>query len=113
MSDAGQQDIVAADGCRVTARFFTPPGPVLGAVLVVPANGTSQLYYRPFAIWAADQGFLAATFDAISKRASGRRLYWIGRSLGGQILGFVPNGDRIAPEHEDRLWRRHLLPELA
>ncbi|HEV8109442.1 MAG TPA: hypothetical protein VGP97_18150 [Burkholderiales bacterium] len=78
-----------------------------------PGHGTSQLYYRPFAIWAADQGFLAATFDAISKRASGRRLYWIGRSLGGQILGFVPNGDRIAPEHEDRLWRRHLLPELA
>jgi predicted alpha/beta hydrolase len=63
MSNAMQQEIVAADGCGVTARFFAPPGEEIGAILLVPAMGTSQLYYAPFAAWAAGQGFVTATFD--------------------------------------------------
>lgn len=37
-----------------------------------------------------------AMVETVSMRASGKPLYWIGHSLGGQILPFVPNGDRIA-----------------
>src|SRR5215813_12531120 len=37
-----------------------------------------------------------AMVEAISRRAAGRPLYWIGHSLGGQILPFVPNRDRIS-----------------
>lgn len=33
--------------------------------------------------------------EAIAARAPGKALYWIGHSLGGQILPFVPNRDRI------------------
>jgi len=37
-----------------------------------------------------------AMVDAISARAPGKPLYWIGHSLGGQILPMVPNRDRIS-----------------
>lgn len=37
-----------------------------------------------------------AMVEAISRRAAGGPLYWIGHSLGGQILPFVPNRDRIS-----------------
>ena len=33
----------------------------------------------------------AAMIDAVSKQADGKPLYWIGHSLGGQLLGMVPN----------------------
>lgn len=38
----------------------------------------------------------AAMIDATAARAGGRPLYWVGHSLGGQILPFVPNRARIA-----------------
>jgi predicted alpha/beta hydrolase len=120
--------IAAADGQQVAALFYAPAGPPRGAVLLVPAMGTPQSYYRPFAQWLAREGFLAASFDyrgtglsrprrlrgfradivdwgrldcaamveALAARAPGRPLYWIGHSLGGQILPFVPNRGRIA-----------------
>ncbi|HEX2190443.1 MAG TPA: alpha/beta fold hydrolase [Longimicrobiaceae bacterium] len=37
----------------------------------------------------------AAMLDALAPRAPGKPLYWIGHSLGGQILPFVPDPDRI------------------
>ena len=128
MIEPVQEDVIAADGHRLVVRFFAPLEGTVGAILIVPAMGTSQIYYGPFATWAADQGFLTATFDyrgtglsrpadlrgfkadildwarldcaamvdALSKRVPGKPLYWIGHSLGGQILPFVPNHDRIA-----------------
>jgi predicted alpha/beta hydrolase len=38
----------------------------------------------------------AAMVDALSVRSPALPLYWIGHSLGGQILPFVPNRERIA-----------------
>jgi len=38
----------------------------------------------------------AAMLEALLVRAPDRPLYWIGHSLGGQILPFVPNHDRLA-----------------
>ncbi len=37
-----------------------------------------------------------AMVDALAERAGGKPLYWIGHSLGGQILPFVPNLRRVA-----------------
>jgi predicted alpha/beta hydrolase len=117
-----------ADGSEIAARFFAPSGAPKGAVLIVPAMGTPQEFYRPFAEWLAAQGFLSATFDyrgtglsrhgglrgfkadifdwarldcaamveETSRRANGAPLYWIGHSLGGQILALVPNRERIS-----------------
>jgi predicted alpha/beta hydrolase len=33
--------------------------------------------------------------DAVGAKAPGKPLYWLGHSLGGQILGFVPNRERL------------------
>lgn len=38
----------------------------------------------------------AAMIDAVAAQAPGLPLYWIGHSLGGQIVPFIPNRDRIA-----------------
>lgn len=38
----------------------------------------------------------AAMIDAVAARAPGRPLCWIGHSLGGQILPFVPNRARVS-----------------
>jgi predicted alpha/beta hydrolase len=123
-----QQKVITADRHGIVAQFFAPQGETVGMILIVPAMGTPQSYYGPFATWAAGQGFLTATFDyrgtglsrprslrgfkadildwarldcaamvdALSRRAPGKPLYWIGHSLGGQILPFVPNRDRIS-----------------
>jgi predicted alpha/beta hydrolase len=89
----------------------------------MPAMGVSQDYYRPFASWLAQQGYAAATFDyrgtglsrprklrgfradifdwarldcaAMIDALPDRPLYWIGHSLGGQILALVPNHERV------------------
>jgi len=37
-----------------------------------------------------------AMVEAISARAPGKPVYWVGHSLGGQILPLVPNRDRIS-----------------
>lgn len=37
----------------------------------------------------------AAMLEAVSSRSTGKPLYWIGHSLGGQILGLVPNIEHI------------------
>jgi predicted alpha/beta hydrolase len=123
-----EQAVTATDGVRIAARFLHPEGPARGAVLIVPAMGTPQNYYYPFAAWLAKQGLLAATFDyrgtgasrprqlrgfhadildwarldcaamidALAAQSSGMPLYWVGHSLGGQILALVPNRERIA-----------------
>ena len=115
--------VTTGDGERIAARFFEPEGKVNGTVLVVPAMGCAQDYYRAFATWLAAQGLLVATFDyrvtGLSRNGSLRGfqadifdwarldcaamidalpqgpLYWIGHSLGGQILPLVPNRERI------------------
>jgi predicted alpha/beta hydrolase len=116
--------VETADGRKIAARFFPAEGKPKGAVLIVPAMGCTQDYYRPFAQWLAAQGFTAATFDyrgtglsrvgalrgfnadifdwarldcaAMVDALDERPLYWIGHSLGGQILPLVPNADRVA-----------------
>jgi predicted alpha/beta hydrolase len=122
------EQVGAADGQSIAASFFSPRFKPRGAILVAPAMGVAQPYYRAFAAWLAGEGFLAATFDyrgtglsrprrlrgfradildwarldcaamidALGARAPGVPLYWIGHSLGGQILPFVPNRERIA-----------------
>jgi predicted alpha/beta hydrolase len=122
-----ESSVVTADGSTIVARFFASAGAARGAVLIVPAMGTPQEYYRPFAEWLAAQGYLAATFDyrgtglsrrgglrgfkadlfdwaqldcaamvdALAARAGDAPLYWVGHSLGGQILALVPNRERV------------------
>lgn len=127
MESSEIEEVRAADGTRIAARFFLPEGRTRGAALIVPAMATPQDYYAPFAKWLAAQGYAAATFDyrgtgasrpaalrgfkadildwarldcaamidALAERAPGAPFYWIGHSLGGQILPMVPNRSRV------------------
>jgi predicted alpha/beta hydrolase len=133
--------IVTADGFEIASHFFRPKGEPLASALIVPAMGVSQRYYQAFAAWLSQHGFLAATFDyrgigrsregnlrgfqadifdwsrldcaamvdALARE--GRSIYWIGHSLGAQILPLVPNGDRvtkmIAIATGSGYWREH------
>lgn len=73
-----EEDVAAADGTRIAARFFAPAGEARAAVLIVSAMGAPQGYYRPFAQWLAAQGYFAATFDYRG----------IGRSAPQHLRGF-------------------------
>lgn len=126
------ETITTADGVNITACFYSLPNYRRhywrGSVIIVPAIGVPQDYYRAFAVWLAEQGYLAVTFDyrgmgrslhgslrkveadvftwaeldtaavidAISERAPRIPLTWIGHSLGGQILPFVPNRHKVS-----------------
>jgi predicted alpha/beta hydrolase len=115
--------VETADGQRIAARFFEPQGETKGSVLIVPAMGVTQDYYKPFARWLAGHGYTVATFDyrgtglsrprklrgfhadifdwagldcaAMIGALPERPLYWIGHSLGGQILPLVPNKNLV------------------
>ena len=63
MSQHPYEHVTVADGTRIAARFFAPPGEARAAVLIVSAMGVPQGYYRPFAAWLAAEGYLVATFD--------------------------------------------------
>ena len=115
-------------GHLLKAVFYTPDSKAKAAVLIVPAIGVSQYYYRAFSEWLCSHGYLVATFDyigmglslsgklkdvdtsviswaendcstmvkAVSDEMSDIPLYWIGHSLGGQVLGFVKHQERIS-----------------
>lgn len=57
--------LAADDGTPLAVRFFEPAEGVArrGAVLIGGAMGVRQDYYRAFAAWLAQQGFMVATFD--------------------------------------------------
>jgi predicted alpha/beta hydrolase len=51
-------------GAAIELRLFAPAtGTARGAVLIGGAMGVRQAFYRPFAQWLADQGYVVATFD--------------------------------------------------
>jgi predicted alpha/beta hydrolase len=54
----------ADDGTPLAVRFFEPEqGEPRAAVIIGGAMGVRQDYYRAFATWLAQQGYLVATFD--------------------------------------------------
>jgi predicted alpha/beta hydrolase len=69
-----ERDVLTEDGTAITTRFYPATQPARGAVLIVPAMGVPQSYYRAFATWLAREGFHVATFDyrgmGLSKRGS-------------------------------------------
>lgn len=118
----------AIDGVPLAATHVAPAGPARGAVLIAPAMGVPQRFYRAFAGWLGARGFHALTFDYrgtggsrqgplravdadlvtwarrdataalrhLQDLAPGQPLAWIGHSLGGQLVPFVPDHRELA-----------------
>ena len=116
--------LTSLKGYALAVHHFVPDAPTMrGVVLMAPAMGVKQRYYRKFAAWLAQQGFAAVTFDhsgmgeslkvdhtplkkissdffdwgaeaalildVLKQRYPDVPLYWVGHSLGGQIIGMV------------------------
>lgn len=121
MSSFETRSIVTDDGFTLVTRFYQPRQTPRGTVVTAPAMGVSQTFYHDFAGWLQQQGFRVVTFDyrgiGLSRQGSLRGLqadiftwaekdcaavlaaaaeqsgpvFWIGHSLGGQILPLIPN----------------------
>ncbi len=115
-------------GRPLASRWYAPRGEPQGAVLIAPAIGVPQRFYRDFAGWLAERGYLTVTFDylgigeslpgslraldvnvsdwgrddgsavldAVAAAAGDLPLFWLGHSLGAQILPLVEGHQRIA-----------------
>jgi len=57
-------------------------------------QGSLRGYKADIFDWASLDS--AAVLDTLAQRAPDLPVYWVGHSLGGQILGFLPNRERIA-----------------
>ncbi|MFT3699335.1 MAG: alpha/beta fold hydrolase [Kofleriaceae bacterium] len=118
--------LAALDGVPLGARYWTPRGKPRGGVLIANAMGVPQTFYGKLATWLGEHGFHVVTFDYRGTGASGRAkdfeidilgwaqldataalralqdragtlpLTWIGHSLGGQIVPFVPDHRELA-----------------
>lgn len=116
----------AADGFRLAGELFEPAGPARARVVIGAAMGVPRSYYRPFAQHLADRGALVLSFDyrgmggsaqepppacrlsdwgerdlagafrALQHEAPAARSLFVGHSVGGQLLGFVPELDAEA-----------------
>ena len=113
----------ARDEFELGATLFEPPGAVKAAVLVMPATGVPQEYYRKFATFVAARGLRVLTFDYRGigrsraqplKLVNARMQDWalldaaaafsslrdenilvVGHSFGGQAFGLLPEPQRI------------------
>ena len=56
-------ELPATDGSPIAACLFAPAQRAAALVLIAPAMGVRQDYYRDFASWLARQGYAALTFD--------------------------------------------------
>ncbi|WP_188318805.1 alpha/beta fold hydrolase [Roseibium aestuarii] len=54
---------IEAEGALLAARLYRPVGPLRAHQVLHGATGVPQLYYRPFAEWAASRGVATLTYD--------------------------------------------------
>ena len=102
-SPTGAVLIVPAMG--VTQAFYAPFAQWLAAqgylVATFDYRGIGQSRHGSLRKVATDildwaKHDCAAMIDALSARVPDKPLYWVGHSLGGQILPFVPNRERVS-----------------
>jgi predicted alpha/beta hydrolase len=118
-------ELTAADGYKLAATRFEPPGQIKGNVVVAGAIGVPQGFYRAFARFAALHGHLTLTFDyrgvgrsapdnlrdfhmdasdwgrldlaaAVNAMSTvGRPTWLVAHSFGGHAFAFLPHPEKI------------------
>lgn len=118
--------LTTRDGCALQALRYPATGQVRGHLVVAGATGVPQLFYKNFALFAAQQGYNTLTVDyrgiGLSKPANLRGfqmdyldwafhdvaaavdamasdtlpLFMVGHSFGGHAFGLLPNHDKVA-----------------
>jgi predicted alpha/beta hydrolase len=56
-------ELIAADGCRLSARFYDAGPGARGVVLIVPAMAVPQEFYAGLGSWLAARGWSTVSFD--------------------------------------------------
>jgi predicted alpha/beta hydrolase len=67
--------LITDNNQSVYATFVTPKQNAKATVIIAPALGLDKIYYQNFALWLANQGFMAVTFDYSSMNESNREEY--------------------------------------
>jgi len=68
-------DVYCQDGYKLSATLFKPTSEVKAAILLCPATGIVQQFYKSFACFLAEHGYAVVTFDNRG----------IGQSLTGKV----------------------------
>lgn len=94
--------IVPAMGCsqgyyEALARWLAEQGYLAATFdyrgVGLSRNGSLRGFEADIFDWARDCG---AVLAEVTRRAAGKPVYWVGHSLGGQIVPFVPGSERVA-----------------
>jgi predicted alpha/beta hydrolase len=118
--------LTTRDGYALQALRYPATGPLRGHLVVAGATGVPQLFYKNFALFAAQHGYNTLTVDyrgiGLSKPAELRAfemnyldwafhdvaaavdamaddtvpLFMVGHSFGGHAFGLLPNHDKVA-----------------
>lgn len=112
-------ELSAEDGHRLNATLLD--GGEKGGVLIAPAMATPIRFYKKFALYLADNGFKVLLMDYRGVASNDRgqdasledwitkdlklaidylnglspKVYYVGHSIGGQVIGIIPNFDKI------------------
>ena len=54
---------IPSEGATLSGTLFRPDGDIAAALIIHPAVGAPQGFYRAFAEWAASEGRLCLTYD--------------------------------------------------
>lgn len=114
-------DLITRDGYKIGATRYNAQNHLKANIVIAGATGVPQRFYRQFAEYASDKGFTVMTLDyrgigeskpetlkgfnasyldwarqdlaaAVDKMATGSvPLFIVGHSLGGHLLGLLPN----------------------
>lgn len=122
-----QSEIFSLNEHKVVALTYKALETAIGNIIIAPAMGVPQKFYRSFAQWLTHEGYNVISFDysgtGLSAVKSLRKfevdivkwaeqdcshvieysqslgeklpLYWLGHSLGGQIVGLIPNIHKV------------------
>ena len=82
---------------------WTPHGPVRGQVVLAPAMGVGQSYYRAFAEWLSARGWIVTTFDY---RGHGQSLHGPLRAVQADLMDWAADCSAVAQ------WARQQAPQL-
>ncbi|GAB1258426.1 alpha/beta fold hydrolase [Aurantivibrio plasticivorans] len=124
MNDVQPLTITSKDGFPIAINYFAPIN-AKAQIVIAPAMGVPQRFYRYFSTWLQKHNYAVTTFDyrgigesspgtlknfsatlndwaekdAAAVLASvldkGQPVIWIGHSFGGQSIGMIPRSEEI------------------
>jgi predicted alpha/beta hydrolase len=135
-------DLTCSDGVTLCGRVYAAEGDATGALVIAAALGVPGKIYHDIALFFAAEGYSVLTFDyrglgdrlldkpprlsewgsldiqaaieCASGLPGGQQLFFIGHSIGGQLLGLAPSADKLKGTvfvaASFPFWKRYPMP---